>query len=167
MTRSHLKASCIEHSPQHVPMSHTDVTDPSSIQAAVGRVREELRGSGLNLLINSTGARRHSMLATESAENMALIYATNTIGPLQTSQVGPCAPLTPKDGDRGWGGDVRTPQAFMPLLKEAAEAHSGQGLSCGRAAIGNISSILGSIEVVEAWDERQDVSYRCSKVCPG
>uniref|UniRef100_A0A8V1A0J2 Uncharacterized protein n=1 Tax=Gallus gallus TaxID=9031 RepID=A0A8V1A0J2_CHICK len=140
-----------------------DVTDPSSIQAAVGRVREELRGSGLNLLINSTGARRHSMLATESAENMALIYATNTIGPLQTSQVGPCAPLTPKDGDRGWGGDVRTPQAFMPLLKEAAEAHSGQGLSCGRAAIVNISSILGSIEVVEAWDERQDVSYRCSK----
>lgn len=55
----------------------------------------------------------------------------------------------------------------MPLLKEAAEAHSGQGLSCGRAAIVNISSILGSIEVVEAWDERQDVSYRCSKVCPG
>ncbi|XP_031471313.1 uncharacterized protein LOC116243975 isoform X1 [Phasianus colchicus] len=116
-----------------------DVTDPSSIQAAVGRVQKELRGSGLNLLINSTGARRRSTLATETAENMALIYATNTIGPLQTSQ------------------------AFMALLKEAAEAQSGQGLSCGRAAIINISSILGSIEVVEAWGERQDVSYRCSK----
>uniref|UniRef100_A0A669R073 C-factor n=1 Tax=Phasianus colchicus TaxID=9054 RepID=A0A669R073_PHACC len=128
-----------QRAPQHVPMSHTDVTDPSSIQAAVGRVQKELRGSGLNLLINSTGARRRSTLATETAENMALIYATNTIGPLQTSQ------------------------AFMALLKEAAEAQSGQGLSCGRAAIINISSILGSIEVVEAWGERQDVSYRCSK----
>lgn len=55
----------------------------------------------------------------------------------------------------------------MPLLKEVAEAHGGQGLSCGRAAIINISSVLGSIEVVEAWAERQDVSYRCSKVCVG
>ncbi|OXB74066.1 UNVERIFIED_CONTAM: hypothetical protein H355_003129 [Colinus virginianus] len=116
-----------------------DVTDPSSIHAAVGRVQEELRGAGLNLLINSSVARRHSTLATETAENMALVYTTNTIGPLQTSQ------------------------AFMPLLKEAAEAQRGQGLSCGRAAIVNISSILGSIEVAEAWDERQDVSYRCSK----
>uniref|UniRef100_A0A8C9G977 Uncharacterized protein n=1 Tax=Pavo cristatus TaxID=9049 RepID=A0A8C9G977_PAVCR len=116
-----------------------DVTDPTSIQAAVGRVQEELRGAGLNLLINSAGARRCSTLATETAENMAIICATNTIGPLQTSQ------------------------AFMPLLKEAAEAQSGQGLSCGRAAIVNISSVLGSIEVAEAWGERQDVSYRCSK----
>uniref|UniRef100_A0A8C2Y8G1 C-factor-like n=1 Tax=Coturnix japonica TaxID=93934 RepID=A0A8C2Y8G1_COTJA len=116
-----------------------DVTDPSSIQAAVGRVQEELRGAGLNLLINSAGARRHSTLANESAENMALLYATNTIGPLQTSQ------------------------AFMPLLKKAAEENGGQGLSCGRAAIVNISSVLGSIEVADAWDERQDVSYRCSK----
>lgn len=74
-------------------MSHTDTTDPSSIQAAVGRVQEELRGSGLNLLINSAGARRRSTLATETAENMALIYTTNTIGPLQISQVGLCAPL--------------------------------------------------------------------------
>uniref|UniRef100_A0A8C9G5U3 Uncharacterized protein n=1 Tax=Pavo cristatus TaxID=9049 RepID=A0A8C9G5U3_PAVCR len=123
----------------HLQVPLVYVTDPTSIQAAVGRVQEELRGAGLNLLINSAGARRCSTLATETAENMAIICATNTIGPLQTSQ------------------------AFMPLLKEAAEAQSGQGLSCGRAAIVNISSVLGSIEVAEAWGERQDVSYRCSK----
>lgn len=37
-------------------------------------------------------------------------------------------------------------------------------MSCSRAAIVNISSILGSIEAAEAWEERQDVCYRCSKV---
>ncbi|KAM9269014.1 C-signal-like [Cariama cristata] len=116
-----------------------DVTDPNSIKAAVGKVREEVGSAGLNLLINDAGTTRRSTLATETAENMALVYTTNTIGPLQTSQ------------------------AFLPLLKEAAEAEGQRELSCSRAAIVNISSILGSIEAGEAWEERQDVCYRCSK----
>ncbi|KAM6057831.1 C-signal-like [Chlamydotis macqueenii] len=116
-----------------------DVTDPNSIKVAVGKVREKVGSAGLNLLINNAGATRRSTLATETAENMTLLYATNTIGPLQTSQ------------------------AFLPLLKEAAEAKEQHGMSCSRAAIVNISSVLGSIEVVEAWEERQDISYRCSK----
>ncbi|NXX00358.1 DHB2 dehydrogenase, partial [Larus smithsonianus] len=116
-----------------------DVTDPNGIKAAVGKVREKVGSAGLNLLINNTGTTRRSTLATETAENMSLVYATNTIGPLQMSQ------------------------AFLPLLKEAAEAEGQRGMSCSRAAIVNISSILGSIEVAEAWEERQDVCYRCSK----
>ncbi|NXX58625.1 H17B6 dehydrogenase, partial [Scopus umbretta] len=116
-----------------------DVTDPNSIKAAVRKVREKVGSTGLNLLINNTGTTRHSTLATETAENMTLVYTTNTIGPLQTSQ------------------------AFLPLLKEAAEAEGQHGMSCSRAAIINISSILGSIEATEAWGERQDVCYRCSK----
>ncbi|KAM9625659.1 C-signal-like [Morphnus guianensis] len=116
-----------------------DVTDPNSIKAAVRKVREEVGSAGLNLLINNVGTTRRSTLATETAENMTLVYTTNTIGPLQTSQ------------------------AFLPLLKEAAEAKGQQGMSCSRAAIINISSILGSIEAAKAWEERQDVCYRCSK----
>ncbi|XP_009468802.1 PREDICTED: 11-cis retinol dehydrogenase-like [Nipponia nippon] len=116
-----------------------DVTDPNSIKAAVGKVREEVGSAGLNLLINNTGTMRRSTLDTETAENMSLVYTTNTIGPLQALQ------------------------AFLPLLKEAAEAEGQRGMSCSRAAIVNISSILGSIEAVEAWGERQDVCYRCSK----
>ncbi|XP_068022630.1 C-signal-like [Melanerpes formicivorus] len=116
-----------------------DVTDPNSIRAAVGKVREKVGRAGLNLLINDASTTRRSTLATETAENMAMVYSTNTIGPLQTSQ------------------------AFLPLLKEAAEAEGQRGLSCSRAAIVNISSILGSIEAGEAWQERQDVCYRCSK----
>ncbi|XP_014736182.1 PREDICTED: C-factor-like [Sturnus vulgaris] len=116
-----------------------DVTDPNSIKAAVRKVQEELGSAGLNLLINNTSTTRRSTLATETAENMSLVYTTNTIGPLQTSQ------------------------AFLPLLKKAAEAEGQREISCSRAAIINISSILGSIEIAEAWEERQDICYRCSK----
>ncbi|NXD39210.1 H17B6 dehydrogenase, partial [Copsychus sechellarum] len=116
-----------------------DVTDPNSIKAAVGKVQEEVGSAGLNLLINNTSTTRPSTLATETAENMSLVYTTNTIGPLQTSQ------------------------AFLPLLRKAAEAGGQREMSCSRAAIINISSILGSIEVAEAWEERQDICYRCSK----
>ncbi|NXB85014.1 RDH1 dehydrogenase, partial [Vidua chalybeata] len=116
-----------------------DVTDPNSIKAAVRKVQAEVGSAGLNLLINNTGTTRRSTLATETAENMSLVYTTNTIGPLQTSQ------------------------AFLPLLKMAADAEGQHEMSCSRAAIINISSILGSIEVAEAWEERQDICYRCSK----
>ncbi|NXC69842.1 H17B6 dehydrogenase, partial [Anhinga anhinga] len=116
-----------------------DVTNPNSIKAAVRKVRQEVGNAGLNLLINNASTMRRSTLATETAENMTLVYTTNTIGPLQTSQ------------------------AFLPLLKEAADAEGQRGMSCSRAAIVNISSILGSIEAAEAWGERQDICYRCSK----
>ncbi|NXL07111.1 RDH1 dehydrogenase, partial [Mesembrinibis cayennensis] len=128
--------------PQPVPKPScplADVTDPNSIKTAVGKVQEEVGSAGLNLLINNAGTMRRSTLDTETAENMSLVYTTNTIGPLQTSQ------------------------AFLPLLKEAAEAEGQRGMSCSRAAIINISSVLGSIEALEAWGERQDVCYRCSK----
>ncbi|NWY10564.1 H17B6 dehydrogenase, partial [Aphelocoma coerulescens] len=143
----HLFAACLD--PQGKACGHqpvpkpscllADVTDPNSIKAAVRKVQEEVGSAGLNLLINNTGTTRRSTLATETAENMSLVYTTNTIGPLQTSQ------------------------AFLPLLKEAAEAQGQREMSCSRAAIINISSIMGSIEVAEAWEERQDICYRCSK----
>uniref|UniRef100_A0A8C4US76 H17B6 dehydrogenase n=1 Tax=Falco tinnunculus TaxID=100819 RepID=A0A8C4US76_FALTI len=138
----HLFAACLD--PQGKPRPKpscplADVTDPNSIKAAVGKVREEVGSAGLNLLINNACTTRRSTLATETAENMTLVYTTNTIGPLQTSQ------------------------AFLPLLMEAAEAEGQRGMSCSRAAIVNISSILGSIGAVEAWEERQDICYRCSK----
>lgn len=73
-----------------------DVTDPNSIKAAVGKVQEKVGNTGLNLLINNAGTTRRSTLATETAENMTLVYTTNTIGPLQTSQVRPHAPPLPQ-----------------------------------------------------------------------
>ncbi|OPJ78064.1 hypothetical protein AV530_015060 [Patagioenas fasciata monilis] len=54
-------------------------------------------------------------------------------------------------------------QAFLPLLKKAAQGSPGSVLSCSKAAIVNISSAAGSITSPFGWDKLQVVSYRCSK----
>ena len=57
-------------------------------------------------------------------------------------------------------------QAFLPLLKKAAQGSLGSGLSCSKAAIINMSSYAGSIQDVYLWEYGQALSYRCSKVLP-
>ncbi|XP_009641619.1 C-factor-like [Egretta garzetta] len=77
----HLFAACLD--PQGKPSCpRADVTDPNSIKAAVRKVQEEVGSAGLNLLINNAGTTRCSTLATETAENMTLVYTTNTIAAL-------------------------------------------------------------------------------------
>ncbi|XP_037265107.1 C-factor-like isoform X1 [Falco rusticolus] len=116
-----------------------EVTDPTSIKAAAARVGEHVGGSGLNLLINNAGMVINNTLDDETPENMTQIYTTNTVGPLLLGQ------------------------AFLPLLKKAAQGSPGSGLSCSKAAVINISSYGGSIKEVYLWDQIQAVSYRCSK----
>ncbi|KAM6300546.1 C-signal-like [Aegotheles albertisi] len=116
-----------------------EVTNPASIKAAAARVGEQLGGSGLNLLINNAGIAKFNLLDTETQEDMTQVYTTNTIGPLLVSQ------------------------AFLPLLKKAAQGSPGSALSCSKAAIINMSSIVGSIKELCFWDMANCVSYRCSK----
>ncbi|XP_067390502.1 C-signal-like [Emydura macquarii macquarii] len=116
-----------------------EVTDPASIKAAAAIVEEHLKGSGLNLLINNAGIGRLSTLESETPEGMSLVYATNVTGPLLVSQ------------------------AFLPLLKKAAQESAQKGMSCTKAAIVNMSSEAGSIQNVCSWHVEQILSYRCSK----
>ncbi|KAM7040259.1 C-signal-like isoform 1-T1 [Acridotheres tristis] len=116
-----------------------EIADPSSIKAAVAKVGEHLGGSGLNLLINNAGILKLNTIDTETLEDMSEVYTTNTIGPLLMGQ------------------------AFLPLLKKAAQGSLGSGLSCNKAAIVNMSSIGGSIAASFGWDIMQVTSYRCSK----
>ncbi|KAM6409284.1 C-signal-like isoform 2-T2 [Rhynochetos jubatus] len=116
-----------------------EVIDPASIKVAAARVGEQLGGSGLNLLINNAGIAKVNSLDTETLENVTQVYTTNTIGPLLLSQ------------------------AFLPLLKKAAQGSPGSGLSCSKAAIINMSSSAGSITSPFGWELMQVVSYRCSK----
>ncbi|XP_058701900.1 C-signal-like [Poecile atricapillus] len=116
-----------------------EVADPASIKAAADKVGEHLGDSGLNLLINNAGILKVNTLDTETLEDMSEIYTTNTIGPLLMGQ------------------------AFLPLLKKAAQGSPGSGLSCSKAAIVNMSSTAGSIASVFGWDMIQVTSYRCSK----
>uniref|UniRef100_A0A8B9VBZ6 C-factor n=1 Tax=Anas zonorhyncha TaxID=75864 RepID=A0A8B9VBZ6_9AVES len=66
-----------------------EVTKPASIKAAAASIGERLKDSGLNLLINNAGMLVYKTLDTETQEDMAQVYATNTIGPLLLSQVRP------------------------------------------------------------------------------
>ncbi|NXG51407.1 GSFK dehydrogenase, partial [Psilopogon haemacephalus] len=116
-----------------------EVSDPASIKAAASTVEKLLGGSGLNLLINNAGVAKVSTLQDETLENMREVYTTNTIGPMLMGQ------------------------AFLPLLKKAAQGSPGSALSCSKAAIVNVSSAGGSIASARGWDMMQIVSYRCSK----
>ncbi|XP_061863743.1 C-signal [Colius striatus] len=117
-----------------------DVEKPSAVRAAVQLVGEKLKGTGLNLLINNAGIYSPTAsLHTVGAEDMVQTYMTNAVGPMLVAQ------------------------AFLPLLKKAAQESPEKGLSCSRAAIINISSILGSIEKTPDSFFKPVISYRCSK----
>ncbi|XP_064526876.1 C-signal-like [Pseudopipra pipra] len=116
-----------------------EVSDPASIKAAAAKVEELLGGSGLNILINNAGIANPISLDKETLETMTQIYTTNTAGPLLLGQ------------------------AFLPLLKKAAQGSPGSGMSCSKAAIINISSTAGSIGSPYPWKEVVFTSYRCSK----
>ncbi|XP_067386245.1 C-signal-like [Emydura macquarii macquarii] len=117
-----------------------EATDPGSIQTAAKKVEAHLGGSGLNLLINNAGVMPESTLESATPADMLDVYKINLVGPMLITQ------------------------AFLPLLKKAAQGSSQTGLSCGKAAIINMSTIGGSIGNAPSMSTFQVISYRCSKI---
>ncbi|XP_021396822.2 C-signal [Lonchura striata] len=117
-----------------------DVENPSAITDAAKVVEGKLNGMGLNLLINNAGIYTPTAsLETVDTEDMVRTYKTNAVGPMLMAQ------------------------AFLPLLKKAAQDSKEKGLSCSKAAIINMSTILGSIKKTADSFFRPVISYRCSK----
>ncbi|XP_070809259.1 C-signal-like [Pituophis catenifer annectens] len=116
-----------------------DVTNLESIQAALKEVGKCVGEGGLTLLINNAGIWAYTDMERENAKDMMRVYSVNTIGSLQISQ------------------------AFLPLLKKAARRSPCQGLSTSKAAIINMSSTAGSMELVAYWNVGHAIAYRCSK----
>ncbi|XP_058011188.1 uncharacterized protein LOC131184168 isoform X2 [Ahaetulla prasina] len=116
-----------------------DVTKLESIQAAQKEVQKCVGEGGLTILYNNAGVWVFNTLEAENAKDMMNVYSVNTIGPLQMSQ------------------------AFLPLLKKAARRSPCQGLSSSKAAIINMSSIVGSIERIDSWDPVEVIGYCCAK----
>ncbi|XP_061450281.1 C-signal-like [Rhineura floridana] len=116
-----------------------DATNVASIKEAATCVKDHLKDSGLNVLINNAGIFKEVTLETVDLEDMENGYKTNVTGPLLVSQ------------------------AFLPLLRRAAQGSAQKGLSCSKAAIINISSLLSSIELVPLTYVKPAISYRCSK----
>ncbi|XP_067390526.1 C-signal-like [Emydura macquarii macquarii] len=120
-------------------MVKLDAVNPASIQEATQTVEAQLEGLGLNLLINNAGVFSNVTLDTVDCEEMLGAYKTNVIGPMSVGQ------------------------AFLPLLKKAAQGSPQAGLSCSKAAIVNISSLLGSMARSPETFSKPAISYRCSK----
>ncbi|XP_073514423.1 C-signal-like [Phyllobates terribilis] len=118
-----------------------DATNIESVNKAVVEVEKYLNGSGLNLLINNAGVMSNENLDKVDADEMIDTFKTNVVGPLQVSQ------------------------AFYPLLKKSAEENAEKPLGCMKAAVVNVSSLLGSIERTPLifQPEKQVISYRVSK----
>nr|XP_005314219.1 C-factor-like [Chrysemys picta bellii] len=124
----------------NVVILQLETTDSASIKAAAIKAEAHLGGTGLNLLINNAGVMPPSTLESATPEDMLSVYNTNVVGPLLVTQV------------------------FLPLLKKAAQGSNQKGMSCSKAAIVNISTVLGSIEKTpETFSFVPVVSYRCSK----
>ncbi|XP_066492895.1 C-signal-like [Tiliqua scincoides] len=122
-----------------VVITPLDTSELSSVKAAAAQITKQLKGVGLNLLINNAGILKQSTLETETPKDMAEVYQTNVTGPMIVSQV------------------------FLPLLKKASQESPQKGMSCSKAAIVNVSSNGGSIGNLYGWHLGQVVSYRCSK----
>ncbi|XP_015266921.1 PREDICTED: C-factor-like [Gekko japonicus] len=129
------KLAAQHHEVKIIPL---EITDSSSIQAAVTKVTDLLQGAGLNLLINNAGVAKDNSLESETAEDMAEVYKNNVIGPMMVTQ------------------------AFL-LLRKASQESRQKGMSCSKAAIINVSSEGGSITNILIFDLVPCIGYRCSK----
>lgn len=100
-----------------------DVVDEGSYAAMVKCVRDIVGEHGLNLLINNAGVAPKSTRITQVKwHQMVDTFLVNSVAPVMLSK------------------------ALLPVLKIAASRAEGSDLSVKRAAIINISSVLGSIE---------------------
>ncbi|XP_053555496.1 C-factor-like [Bombina bombina] len=117
-----------------------EATDPASVKEASKEVESHLRGSGLNVVINNAGIMPESTLESADAEDFLHVYNTNVVGPLLVAK------------------------ALLPFLKKAAEENPKGPLSSNKAALINMSTLLGSIEKTpETFFYYPVLSYRCSK----
>ncbi|XP_023123189.1 C-factor-like isoform X1 [Amphiprion ocellaris] len=115
-----------------------DVDSQQSISSALEEVQSIVGNKGLNCLINNAAIGFSMDLNTVTPEAMMKTFQTNSVSPLFVSKT------------------------FLPLLQTAAAQSSGMGIH--RAAVINISSILGSVEWT--WGESanfKSYAYRTSK----
>ncbi|XP_068117496.1 C-signal-like [Hyperolius riggenbachi] len=125
---------------QNIVLIKLEVTDAKSLEEATTQVEKHLNGAGLNLLISNAGILQPSTLATADAEEFLKVYNTNVVGSLLLAQ------------------------SFLPFLKKAAQENPEKPLGCGKSALINMSSLLGSIEKTpESFCFHPQLSYRCSK----
>ncbi|XP_030588385.1 uncharacterized protein LOC115782368 [Archocentrus centrarchus] len=121
-----------------------DVVSQASIEKSVEEVSKLVQEEGLNCLINNAGISVVADFHSVTAEMMIENFHTNTVAPLMITK------------------------AYLPLLKKAASRGGAGGsatMGIQRAAVINVTSLLGSVEL--NWGERANnfkwYPYRTSK----
>ncbi|XP_051807893.1 C-factor isoform X2 [Acanthochromis polyacanthus] len=134
--------------PGKITIIKLDVADEDSMSTAARTVSEKIAAGGLNLLINNAAINKPASpapLSTTTKKDMMDVYETNVVGPFVLAKV------------------------LLPLLQRAAEKDSsakdnGNKMSCRRAAIINLSTMVSSIEKCpETFSTAQMYPYRTSK----
>uniref|UniRef100_W5LN38 Si:dkey-12e7.4 n=1 Tax=Astyanax mexicanus TaxID=7994 RepID=W5LN38_ASTMX len=136
-TAKELQRLAEKHSNIHIiPL---DVVSEESIAKAAVEVDQIVQEDGLCCLINNAGINVIANFETVTAEKMLENFHTNSVAPLMITK------------------------AMLPMLKRAAARETGMGIH--RAAVINMTSLLGSVEL--NWGERANnfkwYPYRTSK----
>ncbi|XP_054290185.1 C-factor-like [Macrosteles quadrilineatus] len=112
----------VKTTPGKVHVLQLDLKDFNSHDRIAKEVSSIVGDAGLNVLINNAGiSTKFTRVNLVKAEQMIENLTVNTVAPLMLTK------------------------ALIPLLKQASAANSSQPLGSARAAVVNISSILGSI----------------------
>ncbi|XP_032406882.1 C-factor [Xiphophorus hellerii] len=118
-----------------------DAVNQESIEKCAEEVGQLVKEEGLNCLINNAGIKVVADFHSVTAEKMMESFHTNAVAPLMITK------------------------AFLPLLKRAASRGASRTMGIQRAAVINMSSLLGSVEL--NWGENSNnfkwYPYRTSK----
>ncbi|CAH2074696.1 unnamed protein product, partial [Iphiclides podalirius] len=124
-----------EHTNLHI--LHLDVKDLKSFGDFATQIHQLLGNQGLNVLVNNAGvSTKFTKLSLVKEEQLLENFTVNTVAPIMLTK------------------------ALLPFLKQAADNNSDKPVGANRAAVINISSVLGSIA---KNDQGGFYPYRCSK----
>ncbi|XP_030377925.1 uncharacterized protein LOC115626656 [Scaptodrosophila lebanonensis] len=116
-----LQALSQEHSNIHI--LEIDLKNFECYDSLVSQIADVTKDAGLNVLFNNAGvAPKSTRISATKTQELLDTFQTNTVVPIMLTK------------------------ACLPLLKKASQANANESMGVKRAAIINMSSILGSIE---------------------
>ncbi|CAK1552648.1 unnamed protein product [Leptosia nina] len=135
ISKKELKSTAEKYKNLHI--LNLDVKHNQQIDAVATKIAEVVKDNGLNVLINNAGVTtRFTKLNLVKADQLLENLTVNTIAPILLTK------------------------ALYPLLKQAASINNDKAMGVQKAAVINMSSILGSIA---QNDQGGFYPYRCSK----